>query len=68
MSRKKNTIICKTCGAEISLKAKRCPYCGEMTPGELLGQIVKGVIFAPFIAIAILISLAIYFGWFSLLF
>lgn len=56
----KKTITCRTCGAEISPRAKRCPYCGEMTPGEFLGQIVIGLITAPFIAILILIAIVLY--------
>lgn len=59
----KRTITCKTCGAEISPRAKRCPHCGEMTAGEIFGQIVKGLILAPFIAILILIAGCFYFGW-----
>lgn len=63
----KRTITCKTCGAEISRRAKRCPRCGEMTPGEVLSQTIIGLITAPFIILLILLSLAFYFGWFSFL-
>lgn len=66
--RKKKTITCKTCGAEISPRAKRCPHCGEMTPNEVFSQIVIGLLVAPFIAILILIAIGFYFGWFGLLF
>jgi len=61
----KKTINCKTCGAEISPRAKRCPNCGEMTPGELVSQTAIGCITAPFIAIVILIAIAFYFGFFG---
>lgn len=64
----KKTTACKTCGAEISLRAKRCPHCGEMTPGEVLGQVVMGLIFAPFWGILILVAVCFYFGWFGWLF
>lgn len=61
----KKTIICKTCGAQISPRAKRCPHCGEMTPGEVVGQVVIGLILAPFIFILILVAIVFYFGWFA---
>lgn len=61
----KKTITCKTCGAEISPRAKICPHCGERTPGELVGQIVTGLILAPFIGILIFIAIGFYFGWFG---
>ena len=64
----KKTITCKTCGAEISPRAKRCPQCGEMTPGEVLGQVIKGLILAPFLGILILIAVGFYLGWFGWLF
>lgn len=56
----KKTIICKTCGAEISPRAKRCPHCGETTPNELIGQIVIGFLIAPFIAILVSIAIRLY--------
>ena len=60
---KKKTITCKTCGAEISPRAKRCPHCGEMTPGEVIGQTAIGCITAPFIFILILIAIGFYIGF-----
>ncbi len=60
----KKTITCKTCGAEISPRARRCPHCGEMTPGETFSQTVIGCLFAPFIVILILIAIGFYIGFF----
>ena len=57
-------VNCKTCNAKISPRAKRCPYCGEMTTNEKIVQIILGVLLAPFIGILILIALSLYFGWF----
>lgn len=65
VQKKKKTITCRTCGAEISPRAKRCPNCGEMTPGEVVGQTVVGCLFAPLILIGILISVGLYFGFFA---
>lgn len=62
----KKIINCKTCGAEISPRAKRCPHCREMTPGELFSQIVIGLMIAPFIVILILIAIGFYLGWIGL--
>ena len=61
----KKTITCKTCGAEISPRAKRCPHCGEMTPGEVLCQVAMGLILAPFLGILILVAIGFYLGWFG---
>ena len=58
-------VTCKTCGARISRRAKRCPHCGEMTQGEVLSQAIIGLIAAPFILIAILIAVAFYLELFS---
>ena len=63
--RKKKTITCKTCGAEISPRAKRWSHCGEMTPGEVLGQVVMGLILAPFLGILILVAIGFYLGCFG---
>lgn len=34
---------CKTCGREISARAKTCPHCGEHRRGGLLEGVLKGV-------------------------
>lgn len=36
-----------------------------MTPGEIVGQTVIGIIVAPFIAILIFLAISFYFGWFG---
>lgn len=64
----KKTFNCKTCGAEISRKAKKCPHCGEPTPGNTLASVVSGLIFAPIIVIFILIAICFYIGFFGWLF
>lgn len=64
----KKTITCKTCGAEISPRAKKCPHCGEMTPGEVLGQVIMGLILAPFHGTLILVTIGFYLAWFGWLF
>lgn len=63
--KRKKTITCRTCGAEISPRARRCPHCGEMTPAEVFSSTVTGCVLAPFLAIIILIAIAFYFGFFS---
>lgn len=65
MKANKNIIVCKTCGAKISRRAKRCPHCGERTPGETASQIAIGIIVGPFIAILILVGIAFWFGFFG---
>lgn len=59
------TIKCKTCGAEISPRAKRCPFCGEMTPSEVVGQVVLGCLLAPFILILVVIAIVFFLGLFG---
>lgn len=61
----KKTITCKTCGAEISPRAKRCPNCGEMTPNELLRLIILGLVLAPFIILILSAITGFYVGWFN---
>lgn len=61
------TIICKTCGAKISKRARRCPYCGEITPNETIGQIVLVIVLAPLIFILVIIIISCYVGWFNVL-
>jgi len=36
-----------------------------MTPGEVLGQVVMGLILAPFLGILILVAIGFYLGWFG---
>lgn len=60
------TIICRTCGARISPRARRCPHCGEMTPMETAGQVLKGILLAPLLFIVILIAIGFYIGFFRM--
>lgn len=62
----KKTITCKNCGSEISPKIERCPYCGKLTPSEILFRTVRILIIVPFIALLIFIALGYCLGWFSL--
>ena len=66
--RRRKTITCRTCGAQISPRAPRCPHCGEKPLGTALGDglanFIKGLIFLPFWIILIAISIALYLGFF----
>lgn len=57
----KKMIVCKTCGAEISSKAKVCSHCGEPTVTKQIGDAISGlvgfIVALPFIVIAIIFFL-----------
>ena len=55
----KKMVNCKTCNAQISPRAKRCPYCGEMTTNEKIVQILLGILFAPFILFRVVFLLSV---------
>ncbi len=65
--KKKKTVACRTCGAEISPRAKRCPHCGEMTANEILAQTIIAIVVAPFIVILIYIAISFYINFFYFL-
>lgn len=66
----KRTVRCRTCGAEISPNAQRCPYCGEKPLGVAVGEgileLIKGIVLFPFILILVVIAIGFYIGLFSL--
>ena len=66
--RRRKTITCRTCGAQISPRAPWCPHCGEKPLGTALGDglanFIMGLIFLPFWIILIAISIALYLGFF----
>lgn len=65
---RRNTVTCRTCGARISPRAKKCPHCGEKPLGVAIGDgissLLKGIIMFPLIIIAILIAVVFYSGLF----
>lgn len=67
--KRKKTVTCRTCGADISPRAQKCPHCGgkplSTEFGEALVAIVYTIIFLPFICVILAIAFVFYMALFS---